>query len=218
MKASIDMTSHKDCSILVYRHRFTNKDGSGVVNAEFKVEGLCYLCLSTIKLIYLTPTKEEALSMRFLCRYIHRHIQSYDEPEKIVSVIEKENDEKHISDNEIALLAAECKRFNFYLQSRRERDVNDGILDPDGDEDTNINHYDRAYEDDAVAEYDVVKDVEMKDADSGIEEADGATQEITTSIKQMKVKVLNELHGFLRPLTKTLFTTLFNLIANNLAI
>ena len=82
------------------------------------MEGLCYLCLSTIKLLYLNPTKEEALSMRFLCRYIHRHIRSYDEPEKIVSVIEKENDEKHISDNDIGLLAAECKRFNFYLQSR----------------------------------------------------------------------------------------------------
>ena len=57
----------------------------------------------------------------------------------------------------------------------------------------------------------------MKDADNGIEEADGATEKITTSINQKKVKVLNELLNFLRPLTKTLFTTLFNLIANNLA-
>ena len=107
MKASIDMSSHEDCSILLHRHKFTKKDGSVIVNTDFKVEKLCYLCLSTIKLLYLNPTKEEALSMRFLCRYMHRHIRSYDEPEKILPVIEKENDEKHVCDNDFGLLAAE---------------------------------------------------------------------------------------------------------------
>ena len=57
----------------------------------------------------------------------------------------------------------------------------------------------------------------MKDIDSGIEEIDGEVERVTTTIKQKKVKVLYDLFNFLRPLTKTLFTSLFTVIANNLA-
>ena len=208
--------SHEDCSILVYRHRIPNKDGSVTVNAEFDVAKLCYICLSTIEFIYPNSTKNQALSMRFICRYIHRHIRSYDDPEQVLTVVYKENEEKHISDDAFGILAGECKRFNHYLKLRRQRDVDDGISDPDGDEenDGNINHYDQSYEEDAE-EYDLdvldgQNDIEMEGADSGMS--------MSHVVKGKKGKVLHELLSFLKPLTRLLFTSLFTVITNNLSI
>ena len=206
---------HENCSILLYRHRIPNEDGSITVNAEFKVANLCYLCSSAVKLVYPDPTNNEALSMRFICRYLHRHIRGYSNSEQLLTVIHKENDEKHICDDENGLLAAECKRFNHYLKLRRQRDVDDGIADPGGDEeDDNINHYDRSYEEDATEEYDLdvldgQENIEMESADSG--------KSMNHIVKRKKVKVLHELLSFLKPLTRLLFTSLFTVITNNLA-
>ena len=203
-----------NCSYLLYRHEIENKDGSISINADFDVAKMCYLCSSIVKLIFKDPTKNEALSMRFICRYLHRHIRSYDTPEQVLNEIHKENEEKHITDDEHGILAGECKRFNHYLKLRRQRDVTDGISDPDGDEGCNIDNYHRSYEDDAEYDFECVdgqqEDIEMEGADSGKET-------MSQVVTQKKVKVLNELLRFLKPLTRLLFTSLFNVISNTLA-
>ena len=120
---------------------------------------------------------------------------------------------KHISDDENGILARECKRFNHYLKLRQQRDVTDGIWGLDGYEQYDMDNYDRSYEDDAESEHDDYEcidgneDIEMEVADSGKERP---------TKKGMKVKVLRELLTFLKPLTRLLFTSLFDVISSTL--
>ena len=78
-----------ECSYVLGEQEIKTEDGPASTNGTFNMDGMCYLCSSIVKLLFKEPNIHEALSMRFICRFLHRHVKSYSTPELVLNQVHK---------------------------------------------------------------------------------------------------------------------------------